>query len=338
VLVCCWALPANAQRAASIDIPAKWVEQRCMLRSLSDEKFRACVERLIEGLPKLDPAKREHFGQAYDPREYVRCRMKLERNQTDCEHFILRRREWPEYWPENAKRITWPDSPKESVYRRGMKPKEYWEALCKAEAGEFIYKTVKDVEGFLLVRPRSAETDDAMRDKYVIEDAYGLREFYSTSLKARPGISFLDRSSKTYRYVEARIILSTGERRNVRHEADISKLRDLRKNKANEKWGEEDFSRIVEVAVFDSRYGVTWRGVRRERDLELGVSGGELAVVDLVSGQTLALRRGFALDPLAAKGERDRRWWLGSSGCPIIARDFVTLIDFVRRVLLPKDL
>jgi hypothetical protein len=44
-----------------------------------------------------------------------------------------------------------------------------------------------------------------------------------------------------------------------------------------------------------SRYGITWRGIRRPFDRELGVAGGELAVVDLKTGEILGLRRGFVL-------------------------------------------
>jgi hypothetical protein len=253
VLGCLAATPSAAEQR--IEVKEVWLKRNCLDKGTGDHpligpEFEACLRKKIEPLPPLDKSKREFFGERYDPKRYVACRLRPGgRNDGACDVYVLRRREWPEYWPEGAKRIKWPEAPKESVYRRGMSPKQYWEALCKAEAGEFIYKTVKDVEGFLLIRPRGAETDIAMRDKYVIEDAYGLREFYSRAREKRPGVFFLDRSESTYRYVEAPIFGPAGERKLVRHEADIAKLSDLRKQKANEKWGEEDFSGDVPEIV-----------------------------------------------------------------------------------------
>jgi hypothetical protein len=319
-------------------VEQSWIDQRCMIRRLSNEHYKACLEKLVEGLPNLDPTRRELFGEFYDPKEYVRCRLRLARNQTDCEKYVLRRREWLEYWPKGATRITWPEPPKQSVYRRGMTSKQYWQALCDTQAGEFIYKTARDVEGFLLVRLRGMETDIAMKDRYVIEDAYGLPEFYSSRRERRPGTLFIDRSPQTYWYVEATISGNSGHPTHVRHEADLARISELLRVKPNDKFSEADASRIVEISEFSSRYGVTWRGIRREHDIALGISGGELAVVDLKTGETLALRRGFALDPFALRDQRTQRWWLGAAGCPVMRRDFASLRDFIRRVLIPKGI
>jgi hypothetical protein len=331
--------------AQPIDVKEAWLKRDCKDKGTLDHptsnpEFEACLRKLIEPLPPLDKNRRELFGEQYDPSKYIACRTRPgNRTNSACNVYILRRREWPEYWPEGAKKIKWPEAPKESVYRKGMTPKEYWEALCKAEAGEFIYKTVKDVEGFLLVRLRAAETDHVLRDRFVIEDAYGALEFYSIVPEKRPGVFFVDRARNSYRYVEAMIPGSTGTVQRVRHEADLKKLAEYLRTKVNDtRWGEEAFSQIVEVATFISRHGLTWRGIRRDHDLDLGVSGGELAIVDLVTGETIALRRGFALDPYANRGAKNERWWLGSSGCPHLRRDFLTLTAFVRRALPPKGL
>lgn len=44
--------------------------------------------------------------------------------------------------------------PADSGYKPGMTPQEYFDHLCKTEAGEFIYKTVENVEGLYMMRPR----------------------------------------------------------------------------------------------------------------------------------------------------------------------------------------
>jgi hypothetical protein len=328
--------------AQVIDVKEAWLKRNCQDKGTGDhpiskKEFEACVRKLAEPLPPLDNTRRELFGEKYDPRKYVECRINTYHANSACDVYILRRREWPEFWPDGAKRIKWPEAPKQNVYRKGMTSKEYWEALCKVEAGEFIYKTVNNVDGFMLVRPRAAETDQVLQDKFVVEDAYGFLEFYSTEREKRPGLFFIDRSKDSYRYVETASAEPSGKLRRIRHEADLAKLAAYFKSKPNEQWGEDQFSRVFDVAAFESRYGLTWRGIRRDNDIELGVSGGELAIVDLVTGETLALRRGFALDPYANRGAQSQRWWLGSSGCPHQRREFSTLTGFVRRVLRPKS-
>jgi hypothetical protein len=78
----------------------------------------------------------------------------------------------PEYWPDpKVPPIRWPEAPRESVYRPGMSRGEYFEALCKAEAGEFIFRTVR-ADSIYMIRPR-AEEDDAMGSRYGFEDPYG---------------------------------------------------------------------------------------------------------------------------------------------------------------------
>ena len=44
--------------------------------------------------------------------------------------------------------------PEDSGYKPGMTSKEYFDHLCKTEAGEFIYKTVENVDGVYMMRPR----------------------------------------------------------------------------------------------------------------------------------------------------------------------------------------
>jgi hypothetical protein len=67
----------------------------------------------------------------------------------------------------------WPQAPTESGYKPGMRAKEYFEHLCKTEAGEFIYKTVENVEGIYQMRPREHVTDKMLQDRYFLEDPYG---------------------------------------------------------------------------------------------------------------------------------------------------------------------
>jgi hypothetical protein len=327
----------------AIEVKDIWLKRNCFDKGTGDhplapKEFEACLRKQVEGLPPLDPNRREFFGERYDPPKYVECRMRPgNRANSACNVYILRRREWPEYWPPGAVRPKWPDAPKESVYRKGMTPRQYWEALCKAEAGEFIYRGVKDVEGFLLIRPRGQESDYAIQDRAVIEDGYGLLEFQFSQLDRRPGRASFALSRNIHRFVETGAYSESGSQMWLRHEIDLVMLEAMLAN-ANQKWSEEQFSRVTAVPSPKSIYGVIWRGIRRKHDVEMGISGGELGVLDLRSGDVVALRRGFALDVFAARGATSRRYWLSSAGCPAMRRDSLTFSTFIRSALLPKGI
>lgn len=93
-----------------------------------------------------------------------------------------------------------------------------------------------------------------------------------------------------------------------------------------------------------SRYGWTWRGIKRPFDREVGVAGGELAVVDLKTGEILGLRRGFVLGARRLGGPVG---WGGGNACPEYAlmpglgevrrrnKDFDFSFWFINKVLLP---
>ena len=63
--------------------------------------------------------------------------------------------------------------PEDSGYKLGMTSQEYFEHLCKTEAGEFIFKTAENVEGIMQMRPRAEATDYMLQHLYALEDPYG---------------------------------------------------------------------------------------------------------------------------------------------------------------------
>ena len=78
--------------------------------------------------------------------------------------------------------------PADSGYRPGMTQQQYFEHLCKTEAGEFIFKTADNVEGIFQMRPRRFmyETTE-MRHLYAMEDPYG----YWAGENDNPGREFV---------------------------------------------------------------------------------------------------------------------------------------------------
>jgi len=300
-------LPASAANDSKID--QKAIERRCMDLLKTDPNFRACVEKLVEGLPKLDSKRRELFSERYDPREYVSCRLRVIPNDTACEHFILRRREWPEYWPDpKGPRPKWPDAPKESVHRPFMSAKGYWEALCKAEAGEFVYKSV-DGNVIYRVRPRLIATDAEHKDRFVLESPFTARDVEDTD---KPQDNLVQPFLGRYLALE---VPSAGTAQGFLR----FKRTTLQQGRIFQTRLGEKFVRVPYLVVSESierplsRYGYTWRGIQRPKDRENGIAGGELAVVDLLTGEILGLRRGFALSGYSASSGY---WWLGASRCP----------------------
>ena len=91
----------------------------------------------------------------------------------------------------------------------------------------------------------------------------------------------------------------------------------------------------AEVSTLKSRYGYTWRGIKRPHDRELGIAGSELIIFDLQSNEILAVRRGF----VRSGGVRNNLtgvWWLTAPSCP--NRGLKTTPMFIQQVLNPVAL
>ena len=189
--------------------------------------------------------------------------------------------------------------PKDSGYQSGMSSKEYFEHLCKIEAGEFIFKTVENVEGFYFMRPPKRPTDDDLMDRYKLE-APEIERFFQL-LRPMPierAEVFVNPPWANYKYVEEPAVAdrtypfvrSSGYR-------------------------QRSTSMTVEVAsALQSRYGLVWRGIQRTNDRDLGISGGEWIVVDLSTTEVLAVMRNYGLTgrtPNTSTGI----WWLNALQC-----------------------
>jgi len=220
--------------------------------------------------------------------------------------------------------------PADSGYKPGMTPQEYFDHLCKTEAGEFIYKTVEDVQGFYLMRPRKRATDFEMEHLYGLEapfqEVHG--EYYS------PWEYFVQPQLGKYQFVEVPLLQEKAPkfRRYYRDENEH----------AGEMYQTAIDGRFVRVPYIvaekdvhslNSQFGVTWRGINRPPDRELGIAGSELIVLDLKSNEVLAIRRGFKRT--GAVRNLTGVWWLTGYPCPKLDKkpDHV----FIREVLKPSS-
>ncbi|MGE0874542.1 MAG: hypothetical protein AB7O31_07735 [Burkholderiales bacterium] len=317
--------------------------------------YLACLRVYVSRLPRFDASRREHFGEHYDPDRYYDCRRRKEPNiASGCAHFALHRKENPEHWPfHKVPPIKWPEAPKEPVYKAGMKPFDYWLALCKAEAGEFIYKTVKDVTSIYQVRPRAREPEYALGDRYALEDPYGYIESESGDRTKVPWVFVgpgwtSPKSPGSYPVFETPSLpnnVATGLKKSY----PLSLWDPIPADKHYQRYSGFDRAnlrtmKVEYVAHVQSRYGWTWRGIKRPRDRELAIAGGELAVVDLMTGEILGLRRGFIA---GARAPDVRVNWFFGNVCPAYSqmpgmgrvrsrnKDIDFTVWFIDKVLLP---
>jgi len=236
--------------------------------------------------------------------------------------------------------------PEDSGYKPGMTTKEYFEHLCKTEAGEFIFKTVEDVDGIMQMRPRVMATDYEMMHLYTLEDPYNVYETlsedgyvnprYVTAVKKR-GYS-LFKPDQNYKFLEKPLPAS------LRNPADGSTY--LRYTKPNTEhlvyengqymYPRDHWPPMIEERVTElkSSYGFSWRGITRPHDRELGIAGGEVIVLDLQTSEVLAVRRGYAASGGKTRETVSGIWWLSAAKCPQTMPGVEP--SFIHKVLKPS--
>jgi hypothetical protein len=190
--------------------------------------------------------------------------------------------------------------PADSGYKPGMTPQDYFDHLCKTEAGEFIYKTVANVEGLFLMRPRERVFDDHMQHLYAMEDPYGYTDWEARE----PQTVFVDPPSRVYSYLETPLPPSVASKiPGARYRRYFGYVRGK--------------SRMVEEYTSDimSRYGYTWRGISRPYDRAFGIAGGELIILDLQTNEVVGVRRGYVRSG-NVKNSPTGVWWLTGEVCP----------------------
>ena len=305
------------------------------------EAYEECI--LVEAalLPPFDPERPNHFGREYNPKKYYECRKERNRADSTCAPFALRRNEPPPVWPyPDAPPIKWPAAPVEAVYRSGMGSEEYFKALCAAEAGKFIYKTVENVEGVYQVRPRYFANDLVLSDKYVMENPYHYHPLEADSIGG--GFLGIDKRSGKTRFQFWETSLNEParrfrpDRRKDYHPSMVRKPGDKDKYIRYESFKSGRLEEITKAygPNLNSNFGYIWRGISRYRDREYGIAGGELAVIDLRTNEILGLWRGFKR---SGSKESRKLWWRAGNTCPQIGPDNTEFSNFIMEVVKPKQ-
>ena len=210
--------------------------------------------------------------------------------------------------------------PEDSGYKPGMTPEQYFDHLCKTEAGEFIYKTVENVKGIYLMRSRESVNDYKLQHLYALEDPYA----YSDIETDAPQKLFINPPWWRYRFFE------------IRKAEPASGLQSATRYLRYSGYVQGKSSmKVEEVSTVNSQYGYTWRGVKRPHDRELGIVGGELIVMDLQSNEVLAVRRGYIRSG-DVRNNLTGVWWLGGHVCPAYKHANAYTYELLSKVLKPN--
>jgi len=205
--------------------------------------------------------------------------------------------------------------PEDGGYKSGMTPEQYFDHLCKTEAGEFIYKTMENVEGLYLLRPREQANDYILQDLYALEDPYSFSDMESEA----PQKVFINPPWRNYKFFEIPSSKVAAGTKYLRYFGYVQRTRPMQSE---------------EVTSLKSRYGYTWRGIKRPHDRELGIAGGELIVMDLQSNEVLAVQRGFIRSG-DVRNNLTGVWWIGGHVCPTYRDAHIYTYQFISKVLKP---
>ncbi len=221
--------------------------------------------------------------------------------------------------------------PEDSGYKPGMTPEQYFDHLCKTEAGEFIFKTVENVEGLYMMRPRKRATDYELEHLYTLEDPYG----HTTDESYLVQDTYVQPSTGKYQFLEMPLSKSSSpDERYRRYYRDENAHPGRKYQTAINGQGVFVPYIVAEAIVPDikSRYGYTWRGISRSHDRELGIAGGELMVLDLKMNEILAVRRGYMRTGFV-RNNLTGVWWMTGPSCP--NRGTNLTFKFIQEVLKP---
>lgn len=195
----------------------------------------------------------------------------------------------------------------------------YFDYLCDHKAGEFIYRTVDNVEGILQMRPRDGSIDyfDRMAMGNLPEDPWG-----HTNVEARYPWSLIGK----YEFVETPNLIATRPLMSSVMYHDSMKSDPSPGDKVARFYGYDGrdlYSFRKEFASHPkSRFGFTWSADRTAIDVFLNVYPGKILIKELDSDETLAVTKGYF---------RTRPYVL----CPGRRDDFYVL-RFMEKVLRPR--
>ncbi|MEW5994956.1 MAG: hypothetical protein AB1744_11250, partial [Candidatus Zixiibacteriota bacterium] len=222
----------------------------------------------------------------------------------------------------------------------------YFEHLCATEAGEYIFKTVADVEGLYQMRAMPRRSNKVLRDRYGFEDpadwSLGEAEHSPLSFIGAPSVGF--RIFESGRNPKEIAVPMYSKHWSVTPWSGVGPTPYWRYHNFQDLYDKGyTVGEVIPVAKLESRHAYTWRGLRRDRDREYGIAGGEMIVFDRITGEILGVRRSFAI----ARQYKTHLDWEFAYYCPglldlygqrKVRSKSAYPRQFIRQVLKPIDL
>lgn len=202
------------------------------------------------------------------------------------------------------------------VYKPGMTSEAYFKALCEAEAGEFIFKTVENVTGIHEMRPAQNPDDYQLMHLYANEGPTGdqIGDFGRYI-----GQALVQPNTGRYQFLETLWPIemsSPTSKRYLRYYRDGSATpgRTISSKNAKGQWERvPNYLASKGVDSLQSQFGYTWRGITRFNDRELGIAGGEMIAMNLTNNEVFGFRRIFRRTGFVIG--RTNIWWLTAEHC-----------------------
>lgn len=197
------------------------------------------------------------------------------------------------------------DKPR-NVYKPGMSSGEYFKALCKEAAGEWVFRRVKNVDGIRQERPNRRQQ---VGEAQIV--------FWATEPVVEPiGVpsDIFDETTRAHwKYFERRLASAEANAKGGVYEYFDSTVRDGRV-----------------IAKAQSNFAFLSRGVRLPHDREHAIRGSEFIIFQVEPFEVLAFRRTLA-HLFVDRPDGDPRS-LGRAGCP---GSYSGPFEFLRAVLTP---
>ncbi len=215
---------------------------------------------------------------------------------------------------------------------------QYFKHLCGTEAGFYLFKAVEGVEGLYQMRPRPKYSDTPLDfDPYALEGPIGTGWGSDDDNDNNYGSwGYIQPMWGVYRFLEQPLRGQPGKVfRLVRGVNDDPPDRYSNGIQAGVRSGYFTMPWIVvmeEDSVRQARYALTWRGLKREQDRDYAIAGGEYIILDLETGEILAVWRQFKQSG-RSKRTPSRIWWGNARECQ---KSKWTDDQFVKAVLHKK--
>jgi hypothetical protein len=192
--------------------------------------------------------------------------------------------------------------------------KRYFDRLCENYAGEKVYRQVKDVEGFVKLKPRDRRAYERDHLRWGMPDPYGTHAFdiYNSWEKTgrdvdRPPYQFIeafrykDREGTTVELIRIDYRFTGEYTTNPNIRTDVKPIYDGVQKK-------------IEQA--SALYGYTWEERSTSLTRFFWISGGDATVVNTKTREVLARHAGFVFARTEKNQRLDMRPWTNRTQCP----------------------